>query len=254
VATACNNSEDDDDYAGIIAYMKSSLVGDEPADLLTHKLKCAAFPQDSTANQWFTETLFEAYRRLGHHVAMTTIRPALSPLETRVNDRQDMPELFGRMYAIWYPRTPEMDKYLNDHLQQFEDILKELRERKELTGLEDRLCDLRKTSELETRINPRRQSGPADLPFVDWNAPQDPAESGTYATQFGNSLLKFMYTVYTNLQLAFPDNRVSPHAKWWICLFRRWSRVKLVQDTWAARESLYPEEFRLFAIRELGLP
>ena len=256
VATACNSTEEDgdDDYTGVIVYMKSSLVGDEPADLLTHQLKCAAFPQDSTANQWFTETLFEAYRRLGHHVAMTTIRPALSPLETRVKSPQDMPELFDRMYSIWYPRTPEMDKYLNDHLQQFEGILKELRERTELAGLEERLCDTRRTSALQKRINPRSQSGPAELPFVDWNAPQDPAESGIYATQFANSLLKFTYTVYTNLQLAFPDNRVSPHAEWWICLFRRWCRVKLVQDTWAAREPLYPEEFRLFAIRELGLP
>ncbi len=256
VATSCDRKEEEgaDGYTGIIVYMKSSLVGDEPADLLTHQLKCAAFPQDSTANQWFTETLFEAYRRLGHHVAMTTIRPALSPLETRVSSPQDMPDLFGRMYAIWYPRTPEMDKYLNDHLEQFEGILKELRERKELAGLEERLCDLRRTGALEKRISPRSQSGPAVLPFVDWSAPEDPPESGIYATQFANSLLKFMYTVYTNLQLAFPDNRVSPHAEWWICLFRRWCRVKLVQDTWAAREPLYPEEFRLFAIRELGLP
>lgn len=256
VATGCSCLADDgdDDYTGVIVYMKSSLVGDEPADLLTHQLKCAAFPQDSSANQWFTETLFEAYRRLGHHVAMTTVRPALSPLETRVSSPEDMPELFGRMYAIWYPRTPEMEKYLNDHLQQFEGILKELRERKELAGLEERLNDPRRTSVLQTRTTARSHSGPGELPFVDWNAPQDPAESEMYATQFAHSLLKFMYAVYTNLQLAFPDNRVSPHAEWWICLFRRWCRVKLVQDTWEARRTVYSEEFRLFAIRELGLP
>jgi hypothetical protein len=255
-AVTCKDmgNESDDAYTGVIVYMKSSLVGDEPADLLTHQLKCAEFPQDSTANQWFTETLFEAYRRLGHHITMTTIRPALSPLETRVNGRKDIPELFDRMYAIWYPRTPEMEKYLGDHLRQYEDFLKELRKRKELVDLEDRLNDPRRTVELEKRRNPRDISGSADLPFVKWSAPQDVAESGQYATQFADSVLGFMYTVYTNLQLAFPDNRVSPHAEWWICLFRRWCRVDLLQDTWIAHESVYTEEFRLFAIRELRLP
>lgn len=256
VATACNcmAGEGGDDCAGVIVYMKTSLVGDEPADLLTHQLKCAAFPQDSTANQWFTETLFEAYRRLGHHIAMTTIRPALSPLETRVNGPRDVPQLFDRMYSIWYPRTPEMEKYLGDHLSQYAGILEELRERKELVGLEERLNDSKRTDVLPARNRPAIDSGPANLPFVSWSAPLDPAGSDMYATQFAASLLDFMYTVYTNLQLAFPDNRVSPHAEWWICMFRRWCRVNLLQDTWTARQVMFSEEFRLFAIRELGLP
>ncbi len=256
VATSCHclGDESDDGYTGVIVYMKTSLVGDEPADLLAHQLKCPAFPQDSTANQWFTETLFEAYRRLGHHVAMTTIRPALPPLDTRVNRPQDIPRLFDRMYSIWYPRTPEMEKYLSDHLKQYEAIQGELRERKELLGLEDALSDARKSDDLPSRIATQSAYRPANLPFVSWNAPADPVGSDLYAAQFASSLLDFMYTVYTNLQLAFPDNRVSPHAEWWICLFRRWCRVDLLQDRWAARQAVYSEEFRLFAKRELGLP
>jgi hypothetical protein len=256
VATECKNMGDNDDdaYTGVIVYMKSSLVGDEPADLLTHQLKCAEFPQDSTANQWFAETLFEAYRRLGHHIAMTTIRPALSPLETRVKGRRDIPDLFERMYEVWYPRTPEMEKYLGRHLRQYEDFMKELRERNELSGLEERLNDPQSTVALQKRHNPRDPSGPADLPFVKWSAPQNIAGSGLFATQFANSLLGFMYTVYTNLQLSFPDNRISPHAERWICLFRRWCRVDLLQDTWLEHEFVYSEDFKLFAKRELRLP
>jgi hypothetical protein len=256
LATACEclGDEGDDDYTGVIVYIKSSLVGDEPADLLTHQLKCAEFPQDSTANQWFTETLFEAYRRLGHHIAITAVRPALAPQETCVNGPEDIPRLFDRMYAIWYPRTPEMEKYLGDHLKQCDGLLKELRERRELVGLEERLNDLRKTATLPQRPDPRNPSGVASLPFVSWTAPADPAESSLFATQFCISLLDFIYTVYSDLQLAFPDNRVSPHAEWWICLFRRWCRVNLVQDTWTTHELVYPEEYRLFAVRELGLP
>jgi hypothetical protein len=55
-------------YEGTIVYLKSTLVGDETADLLHHKRTCPDFPQDSTLNQWFTESQFESYRRLGQLV------------------------------------------------------------------------------------------------------------------------------------------------------------------------------------------
>jgi hypothetical protein len=223
---------DEDLYSGLIVYMKSSLVGDEPADLLTYQLKSPVFPQDSTANQWFTESQFEAYRRLGHHVAMATMKPALPSTATKIEHPSQVPELFTQMNAIWYPRTPEMEEYLGDHLKQYEAILKELRERKELEDLEAALN------------SPAPGSG-----VVDWTA-TEPA----YAIQFANSLLDFMCTVYTNLQLAFPDNRTSPHAIWWICMFRRWCRVDVVQESWKRHADVYPEEFKLFAKRELMLP
>jgi hypothetical protein len=235
----CLDGEEADPYTGVIVYLKSSLVGDEPADLLAYQLLSPVFPQDSTANQWFTESKFEAYRRLGHHVAMTTMKPALPPQDTAIQERDQVPTLFDRMYAIWYPRTPEMEKYLGDHLKQYEGILKELREHKELAGLEAVLNDARHFSETS---------------LIAWNAPGGDPESMTYPAQFANSLLDFMYTVYTNLQLAFPDNRVSPHAEWWICLFRRWCRVTLVQDAWRSHAPMFSVEFRLFARRELRLP
>jgi hypothetical protein len=238
-ACECLGEAGDDPYTGVIVYLKSSLVGDEPADLLTYKLRHDVFPHDMTSNQWFAETQFESYRRLGHHVAMSAIQPALPPDELAIHTREEIDDLFDRMYQIWYPRTPEMEKYLGDHLRRYEGILAELRSRKELTGLEARLNDERTWAEAME---------------IAWEAPLDPPNSQDYAMQFANSVLEFMYTVYTNLQLAFPDNRVSPHADWWMCLFRRWSRVKLVQEAWLQHVPMFPEEFRLFARRELKLP
>ena len=52
-------------YSGTIIYLKTTYVGDEPGDILHHKLDDPAFPQDPTLNQWFTESDFESYRRLG---------------------------------------------------------------------------------------------------------------------------------------------------------------------------------------------
>jgi hypothetical protein len=238
-ATECEGLKKggDDKYTGVIVYMKSSLVGDEPPDLLAYKLAHDVFPQDSTVNQWFTETQFEAYRRLGHHVTMTAIQPALSPKKARFEAGDTLEGLFHRMYAIWYPRTPEMERHLGDHLKQYEGILTELRTHTELAGLEVILFD----------------PTPGDVQR-DWITANLAPGAQAYAMQFANSLLDFMATVYMNLELAFPDNRVSPHAEWWICLFRRWCRVDLMHKSWTEHAPSYPLEFRLFARRELGLP
>ena len=53
---------------GILVYLKTSLTGDEPADVLNYHRQYASFPHQTTANQWFTESQFESYRRLGQHV------------------------------------------------------------------------------------------------------------------------------------------------------------------------------------------
>jgi hypothetical protein len=68
---------------GTILYIKSSLTGalkyalaekemidlaTEPIDVINYKFMHQHFPHDTTANQWFTESQFESYRRLGYHV------------------------------------------------------------------------------------------------------------------------------------------------------------------------------------------
>ncbi|MFZ1203188.1 MAG: patatin-like phospholipase family protein [Candidatus Acidiferrales bacterium] len=53
---------------GILIYLKTSLTGDEPADVLNYHREHPAFPHETTANQWFSESQFESYRRLGQHV------------------------------------------------------------------------------------------------------------------------------------------------------------------------------------------
>jgi hypothetical protein len=56
----------DDD--GWLVYLKPAVYGDEPADVLAYARRRPAFPQEPTADQWFSESQFESYRRLGLHV------------------------------------------------------------------------------------------------------------------------------------------------------------------------------------------
>ena len=53
---------------GTLIYIKSSLTGNEPRDVLTYAAENPPFPHQSTADQWFDEPQFESYRRLGAHV------------------------------------------------------------------------------------------------------------------------------------------------------------------------------------------
>jgi hypothetical protein len=53
---------------GYLLYMKLSLTGNESEYLRRYKQDEPEFPHHSTANQFFTEPQFEAYRALGEHI------------------------------------------------------------------------------------------------------------------------------------------------------------------------------------------
>lgn len=56
-----------DEY-GYLLYVKLSLTGNEGEFIRRYRIDNPSFPHDTTANQFFTETQFEAYRSLGEHV------------------------------------------------------------------------------------------------------------------------------------------------------------------------------------------
>lgn len=53
---------------GTLLYLKSSLTGDEPAYIQAYRAEHPAFPHESTADQFFSETQLEVYRALGEHI------------------------------------------------------------------------------------------------------------------------------------------------------------------------------------------
>lgn len=55
---------------GILVYLKASLMGDEgDAELARNKERDSEFPHDPTVDQFYDESQFQAYRRLGYHIA-----------------------------------------------------------------------------------------------------------------------------------------------------------------------------------------
>ena len=56
---------------GTILYLKATLSGDEPIDILNFATTDPTFPHDSTADQFFDEAHFESYRLLGFHTVLS---------------------------------------------------------------------------------------------------------------------------------------------------------------------------------------
>lgn len=64
------------DY-GYLVYIKSSMTGDEPVSIRKYRDDDPAFPHQTTADQFFDEAQFEAYRALGYHVGEAMLDDAL---------------------------------------------------------------------------------------------------------------------------------------------------------------------------------
>lgn len=60
---------DDPGRPGYLIYVKSSLGAEAPIDIRQYRDAHPAFPHESTADQWFDEDQFEAYRHLGQSIA-----------------------------------------------------------------------------------------------------------------------------------------------------------------------------------------
>ncbi len=77
---------------GYLLYLKSSMTGDENEFVRHYKRANPAYPHQSTADQFFNEEQFEAYRELGYHAtqqSLGTLAEAIpenesSPLITRI--------------------------------------------------------------------------------------------------------------------------------------------------------------------------
>jgi hypothetical protein len=71
-------AEDSGEQIGYLVYLKLSLTGNEGEFIRRYKFDEPAFPHHPTANQFFTEVQFEAYRALGEHVGDKMFLPAIT--------------------------------------------------------------------------------------------------------------------------------------------------------------------------------
>lgn len=206
---------------GIIVYLKATLTGDEPADLLSYKKEHHAYPHDTTLNQWFTESQFESYRQLGHHVAQTVFSPV-------VHASSDIRTLFGELRTIWYPPTPEMEAHRANLADRYDALLRQVRSQQGLSGLL-----------------------PLLLHGVSGGTPKAAGVDRAVATSFATELFAFAWRVFSDLNLVHQANLDHPHAQGWVKIFQNWWSIDTIRAAWKSYESTYAEDFRTFVTKNV---
>jgi hypothetical protein len=73
---------DDSRYSWLV-YVKASVTGREPIDVLEYHSRHNDFPHETTTDQFFDEAQWESYRRLGEHIGAQVLKPAVFDLARR---------------------------------------------------------------------------------------------------------------------------------------------------------------------------
>ena len=224
---------------GTLLYIKATLNGDEPADVIRYKAQNSSFPHQSTADQWFDETQFESYRMLGQHIVETVL--------DAVSDREEMKdlgveELFVRLRRHWYPPSQAVSTSFTRHAEEFQRIMDELRN-----------SDVLKF--LDTQISPGlhkatiAQLGPHDRDYGNWLPDgYDELRAGFYMC---SRMIQLMENVFLDLNLDLEHDH--PDNQGWMNLFHCWAGSGMFRVTWAITSSIYGARFRDFCRRRLRL-
>lgn len=200
---------------GILLYLKSSLTGDEAADVLGYHTAHPEFPHQSTADQWFTEGQFEAYRKLGQHIAESAVSSVRSPAA-------DRDAFFRELQSLWYPPSERVEKFAAKHASRFTDLTLAL-------AGEDRL------DFLDPQI------------FTSWEAHGErPDRWNRNAIYRAGALIEFMETVYSDLNLESKLQRDHPHNTGWLKIFEHWVAQPVFEETWRKTHDMYGRRFQEF--------
>jgi hypothetical protein len=90
---------------GLLIYLKPTLIGKEPADLLHYARSNSAFPHEPTLDEFYSEAQFESYRVLGAHIIEFLCGTEWKPA---VDKREDLLQRFAQ-YAHNHARRSQAE-------------------------------------------------------------------------------------------------------------------------------------------------
>jgi hypothetical protein len=194
---------------GWLLYLKSSLTGDEPTDVIEYRSRYKEFPHQSTADQFFSESQFESYRRLGLHVVRSTFEEVLewraqtpagasATNAAPAQERLDVTALFQRLTKKWYAPIPVTAEVASRLADGYSSVMRALREQPALSALVPHLA--------------------VEIP----GAPRRPVEMNATVLLFATEVIQLIENVYTEFGLEHAANRANPRNAGWMQVFLHW--------------------------------
>jgi hypothetical protein len=213
---------------GWLLYLKSSLTGDEPEDVIQYHSSYTDFPHQTTADQFFTESQFESYRRLGYHIVQSVFENVHHTLDGRFPE--DMLALFQDLAAKWYPPSTVAEGVATSHADAYSALMTRISNDTELAFFDTRLF--------------RPPDGPS--PNTPRDLPGEGSAAGRKAFYVCLDLIQLMENVYTDLHLRNRADRNNPNNAGWMGIFCYWVQGDIFQRTWKTARHTYNPLFREF--------
>lgn len=201
--------------AGVLVLVKPTLTGNEPVDVAQYDRRNDAFPQETTADQFFDEAQWEAYRKLGQHVAA-----AFSALGSG-SGAADLRRAFSRARYELLPKRQEPSA--------------------QQARLEGRWAEL----EARLAADATCAALAAQVLAADSTAGRRVSKAGAGAAlPMVRRALQLMEAVYRAYDLG--RGLLTPEDFGWLNRFGRWLSAPLVRSWWPWIEPLHSQEFAEF--------
>jgi hypothetical protein len=232
-----------DQHVGTLLYIKACRRQGFPSDIMNYAAENAAFPHETTADQFFSESQFESYRRLGHFLANQILTNAVTEASAPDGSDVDIPTLFRCLRQNWHRSSASVTTHFSALARATDELFERQRTSPDLAFLSRQFYPEWR----ELMKEPRNAVKQADDM---WEVPTDPKQM-QQAFFFCNSLIQLMEAVYVDLDLEsewdHPDN------SGWLNLFNHWSWSGMFRVAWAVSAAQYGRRFRTFCRQRLGL-
>jgi hypothetical protein len=215
---------------GTLLYIKPTITGDEPADVLQHHSRYPHFPHDSTAEQFYNEAQWESYRALGEHIA----RAVLSFLEKpKPDDSRFIENLFLDAGDAWRPALPKQDEIYTSLTEQCRTVESDIRQ-----NAPEWLRDQFFPEVAAALGTPRGTPG------------KTPKET-TQVVYYLMLTLQIMEDVWVAAELD--KNWSHPMCQGWMTYFQRWTSTPSFRTWWPILRPMYSNGLGEFVRERFGL-
>jgi hypothetical protein len=245
---------------GILVYIRASLTGDEPPDVEEYAAKNPTFPYQSTIDQFFGETQFEAYRALGYHAASHVFSAALRALGRLFPERsvadpaeafiQENRALFSELRRRWFPPIPSADEAIAQTARDWLAMQVQFRDTAAIHRIVRELVPELQSFDARERHAPEQPMARAADDQADAAAETDERGEIAEVTTVG-AMLQTMENAW--LALRMENYRDHPTNRGWMNVFRRWSCSDIFQQLWPVFRGQFNRDFVDFCEQELRL-
>lgn len=237
---------------GVLLYVKPSMTGCESADVAYYASMHPSFPHESTADQYFDESQFESYRRLGRGIGSIVFDRVIERAQAESNipacasgfglRQSDLKASFLReLQYEWVAPLKGMEEHFSKHAHAMGALFAKLRREPSLSALDAHLYPA--WSDM-ARGTPKQD--PSQLTAL-------PGDNDFRACfYFCQELVQLMESIYHDLDLEHAWNH--PDNRGWLNAFRQWSWSPVFRIAWAAGSATYGKPFVTFCELHLGLP